>query len=109
MTGSLSGVSPAYLYGVTERRLDLVLAYLRRVHLVSYYAHTRYRDEGAMLHSSATPFLRHPLPRKLPPPPPEDAPELKLWDAASAYQTSNQFDLLTKPFSSQFVTGKAPR
>jgi hypothetical protein len=41
-TAELCAISPTY-------KLDLVLAYLRRVHLVSYYAARKFRDEAQLL------------------------------------------------------------
>lgn len=47
------------------RKLDIILGYLRRVHLTCYYSFTSYRDKGDLAYSSMVPRLRVPLETKV--------------------------------------------
>jgi len=51
-------------YNAKKRRLDLVLGYLRHVHLLCYYSHTQFRDKGDLLHGGLLPRVRLPLSEK---------------------------------------------
>ena len=49
------------VYFDLTRKLDVILGYLRRVHLTCYYSYTSFRDKGDLAYSSMVPRLRVPL------------------------------------------------
>lgn len=75
--------------GTLSRQFDLVLCWLRNVHLVEYYAGKRYPDIGTMISNYPAPHLRHPIHNSLDVATPEDVLFLQELDISIREQISH--------------------
>lgn len=75
--------------GSLSRQFDLVLCWLRNVHLVEYYAGKRYPDLGSMFSNYPAPHLRHPIHNSLDVATPDDVLFLQELDISIREQIAN--------------------